>query len=167
MSRSLSLTMRMAANAQETGEVIIALVTVTHPSLDAPIRLSSDPTQILSVDDLTYGTVSRGDTYLFLPLKVTLPEESDDAEPGIQLVIDNVSREVVPVVRSITSPAQVTVELVLASDPDNVEVIWPDFDIVTVDYNASDVTIDLKINALTTEPYPSGRYRPGAFGGLF
>lgn len=165
--RTISLTLRAAANAQQTGEVIVALVTVTHPSLEAPLRFSSDPTTRFSVDPLAYGTVSRGDTYSFLPLQVTLPEEGDDVEPGMQLILDNVTRETIPLLRSVSTPAAITVELVRASDPDYVEMMLPEFDLVSATYNATQVTLDLKINALTAEPYPAGRFRPSAFGGLF
>ena len=42
MSRDLSLTAKQAINAPETGEAFIILLTIDHPSLSAPIRVSSD-----------------------------------------------------------------------------------------------------------------------------
>jgi hypothetical protein len=46
--RVLSLNFRKALYAQESGEVPIFLLTITHPSLAAPIRLSTDPTARIS-----------------------------------------------------------------------------------------------------------------------
>jgi hypothetical protein len=66
MSRLVSLNVRVAANAEHASEVPVALVTITHPGLDAPVRLSSDPTSRLSADPLRYGTYHRGDVYEFV-----------------------------------------------------------------------------------------------------
>jgi hypothetical protein len=167
MSRALSLTMRMAANAEATGEVIVALVTVTHDDLDEPLRFSSDPTELVSTDPVRYATTSRGETFDFLPMTLGLPTEAEETEPQIQIVLDNVTRDMIPIIRSVTSPPQVTVELVLASAPDEVEALWPDFDLVNATYDASQVTLDLKVNALTAERFPVGSYTPSGFGGLF
>jgi len=167
MSRTVSLTLRTAANAEATGEILIFLVTVTHELLETPLRFSSDPTERLSVDPLVYGTSSRGDTYSFLPLGLVLPDDSDGTPPAIKLTIDNVSRDMIPLLRSVSTPATVTVELVLASDPDTVEVAWPDFDLVNASYDAGQVSIDLAVNALATEPYPAGSFTPSGFPGMF
>ena len=75
-----SLTFRQTAYAQETGRVIIALITLTHASLVEPIRISTDPTEKLSTPllDIVYGTVSRGNQYIFLPIKLQIPSDTDE-----------------------------------------------------------------------------------------
>lgn len=165
--RPLSLTMRQAANAEETGQVLAFLITIEHDDLADPIRISSDPTGLLSSSPLLYGTVSRGDTFNFLPLTLKLPDDADDAPPAMQLVLDNVGREAIPLLRSVSTPARVSVELVLASAPDDVEAAWPEFDLVNVSYDAGQITLQLTVNALVNEPFPAGTFTPGAFGGLF
>ena len=106
MSRSLSLTLRRALNAQEAGEVPAWLLTITHPLLDAPIRLSSDPTvRLTEAPEITYGTVSRGESYMFLPISFPLPDEKGDATPLMRLTLDNVGRELINILRSTTTPA--------------------------------------------------------------
>lgn len=168
MSRSLSLTLRRALNAQEAGEVPAWLLTITHPLLNAPIRLSSDPTvRLTEVPDITYGTVSRGEEYLFLPISFPLPDEKGDATPLMRLTIDNVGRELINILRSTTTPAQFRIEMVLASAPDEVEVELPLFDMVSVEYDAQQVTLTLALNGLTTEPFPSLTFSPAVFPGLF
>lgn len=170
MSRTVSLTFRQEFNAEQTGDVPVCLVTITHPSLGAPIYLSSDPTARISVDPLVYGTESRSNSYMFLPMAATLPDDSDGTPPAIKIVIDNVSRELVPTVRSAGPTgirAKVTVELVLASDPDTVEASWPAFDLTAAPYDSGSVTLTLSLNALAVEPFPSGVFSPAGFGGLF
>ena len=167
MSRTVSLTARTAFNAETTGEVPVFLITVDHDDLATPFRFSSDPTTRLSVDPLSYGTVSLGVTYNFLPIGMVMPDDSDEAPPAFRITIDNVAREMVPLLRSVDTPATVTIEMVLASDPDTIEVSWPEFDLIQADYDAQSVIIDLAIDSLVTEPYPFGRFSPSGFGGLF
>jgi hypothetical protein len=167
MSRTISLTARAAYNAEQTGEIDIFLITVTHETIVTPQRYSSDPTTRLSVDPLVYGTVSRGNTFEFLPISLVMPDDSAQTPPAIKLVLDNVLRQAIPLLRSISTPPSVTIEMVLKSAPDVVEVSWADFDLVNTDYTAESVSVDLTINALATEPYPSGTFTPSGFGGLF
>lgn len=167
MSRTISLAARAAANAEQTGEVWVFLLTITHEALVTPLRLSSDPTVRLSVDPLSYGTLSRGETYEYLPMSLVLPDDSEGVAPAIRLVFDNIARQAVPLLRSVSTPPTVTVEMVLASDPDTVEVSFAEFDLVGADYDALSVSVDLTVNALANEPYPAGTFTPGGFGGLF
>jgi hypothetical protein len=167
VSRSLSLTFRAAAYAEHTGEIVITLVTIEHDSLPGPLRFSSDPTHRISVDPLVYGTESRGESFVFLPMSLVLPDDNDDAAPALKLTLDNVSRDTIPTIRSVSDPATVTVEFVLASAPDVVEASWPEFDLVNAEYDALQVPLDLVVNALATEPYPAGTFSPASFPGLF
>lgn len=166
--RTISLTARTSINAEETDEVWVFLVTVEHDALeDGPMRFSSDPTSRISTDPYRLGTVSRGDTYDFLPIGVVMPDESADTPPAIRVTIDNVVRELVPLLRSVSTPASVTIEMVLASAPDIVEVVWPEFDLVGADYEALQVTVSLAMTSAATEPYPAGNYSPAYFPALF
>lgn len=166
MSRTLSLAMREAMNSQETGECAVVLLTLEHPSFAEPLLLSSDPTERLSEDPLSYGTVSRGETYVFCPMGVSLPDDLGERAPAARLMVENVSRELVAVLRGLSSPGTARVEIVLASSPDDVEIEYPAFDIVRAQYNANTITLELSIDALTEEPYPAGAFNPSGFPGL-
>lgn len=166
--RLISLTARTAFNAQETDKVPVWLLTVTHELLAEPLRFSSDPTERLSTDPLAYGTTSRGEIFGFLPIGVVMPDDSADAPPAMRIVIDNVSRPMVQLLRSFSSPpADVLVEMVLSTTPDVVEVTWPAFQLVNQTSDGGQVTADLVVNAVATEPYPAGIFSPSAFPGLF
>ncbi len=54
--RRVSLNARTAFDAATTAEVEIAQIMIEHPALDAPVRLSTDPTERISTDPLMYGT---------------------------------------------------------------------------------------------------------------
>lgn len=165
--RVLSLNFRTALFAQESSEVPIFLLTITHPDLDDPVLLSTDPTSRITTDPLVYGTVSRGQTFLYAGVDVTLPDEQDRAPPSSKLIVSNVTRELIPLARSISSPASVTIEAVLASAPDTVEMTFPALDMTNLVYDAMTLTFDLTADALTTEPFPSGTFSPAYFPGLF
>lgn len=165
--RTLSLNARQALFSQESGEVMVLLLTITHPNLAEPIRLTSDPTQRLSTDPLVYGTTSRGNDYLFVGMEVTLPDEKEQSPPSSKLIVSNVDRAIIPLVRSITSPAQVLMEGLLASDLSTVEFSVPVLDIINVNYDAAQLTFDLAIDALAIEPFPAGNFDPASFPALF
>lgn len=165
--RVLSLNMRQALFSQETGEVPIFLLTITHAELEDPIYLTTDPTARFSDVPLVYGTMSRGVQFLYAGIDVTLPDEQDKAPPASKLTIANVTRELIPLARSVSTPPSVKIEAVLASAPDAVEMIWPAMDMSNLSYDASFLQFDLTMDALVTEPYPSGTFSPASFPGLF
>lgn len=165
--RILSLNFRKALFAQESGEVPIMLLTITHPELAEPIYLSTDATERFSIDPLMYRTRSRGIDYLYAGIDVALPDEQDKSPPASKLTIANVTRDLIPLARSVSTPPSVKIEVVLASDPDTVEMTWPALDMTNLTYDASFLTFDLTMDALVTEPYPSGTFSPADFPALF
>ncbi|WP_100962635.1 DUF1833 family protein [Bosea sp. FBZP-16] len=165
--RTLSLTMREALNTEHSGEVPVFLLRITHALLEEPILISTDPTERLEESPLTYGTRSRGQSYIFLPMNFALPDETDGGVPAMRLTIDNVGRELINLLRSTSTPALVAMELVLASAPDAVEIAMPQFELVSADYDAEQVTLTLALNGLATEPFPYGSFSPATFPGLF
>lgn len=164
--RTLSDKFRLALYSQETGEVVAFLLTFEHADLTEPLRLSTDPTQRLSTNPLQYGTISRGNTFLFAPIDVLLPEDIDGGDPRASLAIDNVGRELIDAIRSIEEGAIVLLEAVLASAPDVVEISFPQLKMTNSEYTLVSLTVDLTIDHLTTEPYPGDSFTKAYFPGL-
>ncbi|MBA4797014.1 MAG: DUF1833 family protein [Rhizobiales bacterium] len=167
MARPLSSGFLAGLYAQESEEVVVCLLTVTHPDLEEPIRLSSDPTTRVSDDPLIYATTSRSEEYLYLPFEFTLPDDKGDSPPRVQLSLDNVERSLVAVLRSFATPAGITVELVLASDPDNVEIELPALQLSDTTIDEGRISATLVADPLINEPHPAGQFTPGSFPGLF
>lgn len=157
MTRATTLTLREAVYGQETGETFIVLLTLDHDDLANPIRVSSD-----AVD-----TTSNGNSYTAFPFDLKLPNDEEESVPTARLTIDNVSREIVQAVRTVTGPVEVTMQLVLASDPDTVEADFPDFQLRDVKYDALVVEGQLSLESFAQEPWPAGRFTPADFAGLF
>ena len=183
MSRTLSNRMRASLFSQETGEVAMALLTVSHADLDEDLRLTTNPVERLQEgkrsdavpgtagepagdDPLLYGTRSRGERYLFAPIEVELPQDVNDGDPTARLAIDNIDLTLIDTIRSIEEGATITLEIVLASDPDTVEISFPSMKMVSVEYDRDAVAIDLAIDPLVTEPWPGDSFTPSAFPGL-
>lgn len=168
---TLSLNFRQAAYAQETGRVIIALITLEHDGLSDPIRISSDPTQRLPAyttdEDVVYGTVSRGNNYLFLPMRLSFPDDKEEGPGEMKIEIDNVHRTYVEAIRSIATPPTVTVEVVVDNALDTVELQWPEFLLTNIEYDATMIKGTLRMETLESEPFPSGSFSPSYFPGLF
>ncbi len=157
MSRALSQTARQALYAGETGEVFLVLLTLSHPSLTEPIRVSSD----------AVNTVSRGDTFIAYPFDLFIPDDTESASPRARLTIDNIDRQIVAAVRNATTAPSILIEIVLASDPDTVEASFPDFKLTNVKYDAISVSGDLTIEDFTSEPWPAAVFSPANFPGIF
>ncbi|MFY0638714.1 DUF1833 family protein [Maricaulis maris] len=146
--------------AAETAEVYLALLSIDHPdlaalalqypSITAPLRLVSNKTDI----------VSRGDTYRAWGFGLVEPDEGDDARGAVSIVVDNVDKAIIAVLRSIETPAIVTVEVVLASNPDVVERSYPDFELVSAAGDELEISATLAVRDDDNEPAIAWRYTP-------
>lgn len=166
-----SLNFREAAYAQETGRVLIALITLSHIDLIDDIRISTDPTQELTEfttdTQKVYGTISNSKTYIFLPVRIKLPDDTDEGPGEMQLEIDNVHRAYTKTIRSVQTPVICRVDLVLDNALNTIEGSWPEFKLTNITYNATTITGTLRLETLETEPYPAGAQTPSYFKGLF
>ncbi|MGZ9811291.1 hypothetical protein ACXN5S_12585 [Pseudoroseicyclus sp. H15] len=172
--RQISLTARLSAEEVSATEVEIALFKIEHASLDAPLRISTDPTSRLSAEPLRYGTRSSwGDAdpanepYLFLPIAVELPGDQEDVPAASTLVIDNLVAGLPKILRGLTSPASVSVAVVLASSPDVVEVEYTGLQLVTAGGDASQTRLELSRRPIEEENVPMDRFTRDRFPGLF
>lgn len=167
MARNLSPGLIAALYSQESDEVVICLLTVTHADIGDPIYLSSDATTRLSDDPLVYGTASRGQQYIYLPFEFTVPDDRNDSPPRVQLTMDNIDRSLVTLLRSFSTPASIVMEIVLASDLDAVEITMPALQMSDVTIDDHTISVTIVADALINEPHPAGQFTPGSFPGLF
>jgi hypothetical protein len=142
---------------QETDEVFLCLLTIEHPSLATPFRF---------VDDFVNHD-SRGNTFLGYPFSITLPDDDPDRLPEAKLDIDNTDRQIVEAVRSLVSPPYITVEVVLAAQPDQVEISFADMRLNQADWDASVVSGALAYEDVLNEQFPGRSFSPDSHPGLF
>ena len=160
MSRTTSSAFRRMASAQETGEVLVALVDIVHASMPgSPIRV---------VQNLQ-PMVSQGNTYLAFPFSIKLPDDTDGAHPEVMLSIDAVDQSIAAALRAL-SPAQppaITVTLVLASQPDVIEMQMPGLILRGIQGDALTIEGQLVLDEADLETFPQGSYNQTDFPGMF
>lgn len=155
--------------SQEADDPLLLLVTITSGA--TTLRFANGYTgrlTALETDEFTtvYGVVSRAQDFVFLPMEITLPTE-DDAAPRARIALHDVTREAMPLIRAATSAPSVTLELVLASDPDTVEMTCGGLAMHAISYSRDAITAELTADDLALEPFPAHTFVPAHFPGLF
>lgn len=158
----ISARARAALYRQETDEVLLCLVTISHPDLPQTIRFVNN----------TVDIVSRGETYIAYPFQVELPDEDPEHPPAVEISIDAIRPEdpdldPVAIVRSLTTAPTFTFEVVLASTPNQVEITAGEIDLLSVDYDAMTLTGRLEYANTLSRPFASHSLSPSYFPGLF
>ncbi|MBN8917732.1 MAG: hypothetical protein J0I31_19215 [Rhizobiales bacterium] len=152
-----SLNFRAAAEADATGEIPVVLLTITHPDLAEPERLSTDPTIRLSTDPLIYGTRHGGQDFKFLPMGVQTPDQVENTSLEGALVIENMHAGLIQALRSVTTRATVDLAIVLASSPELVEEAYTGFVVTDASADVGSVEIRLGRDVAPEEPFPADR----------
>lgn len=166
--RTVSADFRNALFDEATGEVIVLLLTFTHPALpNGEMRLSTDNADLLNYEEQLRGTISRGRQYSFMPCEISLPEDGDDVQATLQATFFDVAMEITPLLEQATAPIYVTAEIVLASTPDLVEVEFAAFELASADIQGDNVVLSLTVDAMASEPYPADNFTPSSFPGLW
>ena len=157
MANQLSPELIAQLYAQESSDPFLTLLTLTHASFAAPIRLVSNNVDV----------ISRGETYIAFPMKVRLPVDDGESAREVQIVFDNVSLLLTEEIRSVTTEIGVTMELILASMPNQVQISIDELKISTISYNKSQVIARLVLDNFLTTEVTSERYNPQNYPGLF
>jgi len=166
MPRTISQQLRDATFSQETGEVFICLLTITHPNFAEDIRVCDDPFEVLPVAGVR-GVVSQGEEFLFLPFAFSLPAQNDTGIATGRLSIDNIDQRMVAAVRQADSAIAIRIQIVLSSDVDTPVYDSDEFRLERVTYDALTVSGDLTMEYYDLEPFPYCRFNPSDFPGIF
>ncbi len=142
---------------QETGIVMIGLATITHPGLAEPVRAANNGEDV----------VSRGQTYLASGWKMRLPSQGEDADFEAEIEIENVDADIISDIEASPIPPEPVLEVVLSSDPDEVEIALDGYEFAEVAYDATTITGRLKLPDMKVEPAPFQRFNPTVTPGLF
>lgn len=150
---------------------LITLLTIYDPINESEViaRLADGSTKRISETDnvVIYGVTSNGNDYTFLPMKISLPSEDEAQAPRCSIVLNDVTRYITPIIRKLTAPPRIKLELILTKSPDTVEVSFEYFYINNFTYNAESVTADLAMIDYEREPFPMHAFTPRYFPGMF
>jgi len=155
VSHSVSGSLRQALQAQQTGEVLLFLLTIEHADWVAPIRYTTDHVP----------TTSGGETFTPAPFDVQLPVDGEGV-PRVRLTLDAVDRGASVAIQALSTPPTVTVQLVLASDPNTIELDWPELDLLTEAETITEIEAELGLDDLSQESFPRQTYNRAHFPGV-
>lgn len=154
--RDISDRARASAYAQETEEVWLHLLTIEEGTLSAPLRFVNNGEAIKS----------KGKLFLPFPFSFIAPGQSDE-EPGEATIdIDNVDLSIVKTLRSMVDPPVITIQAVLASQPDVIEASVSGLTLRFATYDRDVVSGTLQFEDLVSEPITLER-TPARFPAMF
>lgn len=173
MSRLTSMSQEAirAVFSPDADSDLIFLLTIYDPADGTTVvaRLADNFTTRISetAEDILYGVVSRGQNFIFLPIEITLPSEDEAQAPRCSLTLRDVTRQVMPMIRALSGPPKVKLEIVLSKTPDTVEASFSGFYISNITYNTETITADLSMIDYEREPFPMHSFTPAYFPGIF
>ena len=156
MSRSLSDNLMNQLFGSTSDDPFLSLITLSHDSF-ATIRLVNNS------EDIT----SNGELFSAFPFKITLPTDDGETARELKLIIDNVTLELINELRAVTTPISLKVEMVLASNPDFIEIDYTDLKLRNVTINAQSVSGSIVMDDFLNTGMTSEQYAPSNFPGLF
>lgn len=141
--------------AQESDDPFLTLVTLSNPFFIA--RLVNNSSDISS----------RGFTYTAFPMKIRMPVDDGDDVRDFSIEFDNTSLDLITSLRSVTGDIGVTVELILASMPNVVQMSYDNMLVKTISYNAQRVSARIVLDSFLAVQMTGESYTPTNFPGLF
>lgn len=160
-----------AVFSPDSDDDLIILLTIYNPANESEViaRIADGYTKRISETDteVIYGVTSNSNDYMFLPMEITLPSEDEAQAPRCSIVLHDVTRYLTPIIRDITSPPKIKMEMVLSKSPNVVEVSFSDFYISNFTYNADSVSAELSMIDYEREPFPMHSFTPQYFPGMF
>lgn len=141
---------------QVSSDPFLMLVTISHSSFETLYLVNN-----------TESIVSRGITFEAFPMEITLPGDDGESSREVRIDFDNVSLELISEFRKITTPADVKVEMLLASEPDIIQLSIEDLKLRNISYNKSRISARLFMDSFLNIELTSEKYNPSNFPGLF
>lgn len=154
--RTLSPELLTQLLGQSSDDPFVALVTLSHTSFST-IRLVNNGEDI----------VSRGETFQAFPFRFKLPVDDGESAREVQIEFDNVGLDLVDEIRSVTTPINVKLELVLASLPDEVQIELDELKISNVTYNKNTISARLYVDGFMNTQLTSEQYSPSIYPGIY
>lgn len=157
--RNVSSAVRRAVYAQESDQVFVPLVKIDHADMAQPLYIVGD-TKEIERDSIVYAPA---------PFSYELPDDEDGKLQSVKIRIENVSRVLIEIIRSIQDAPDVTFEIVRAADPTDVVAGPFELRLDGVSYNAITIEGELGRRARLDVEFPRSDYAyiPPNYPGLF
>jgi len=159
MARTISAAALSALLAQQTKQVFLTLLDISHSGFANTFHFVNNPVPI----------VSNGSIYQPFPFMLDLPEDTAERPPRANLVVGNVTREIMDEIRTISANERIRVDfhVIMASEPDNYVDTFANYELQNISYDALTIQGELILGDFLTEPFPPDRFTPNLFPALF
>ena len=97
-----------------------------------------------------------GNSLIAFPFEIILAADDGSQLPEVQLTIDNIDRTMVAAMRTLSEPPNISVQVVLASQPDIVEIEINNMVLREVTYDAYKISGTLYADDILNSRYPEG-----------
>ena len=138
------------------GETFLWLLHLSHPNI----------TDIYVVNN-NVNIPSNGQVYTAYAFEIIVADDTGDKSPEMQLRIDNVDRSLIDEVRQVPTPITVDAQLIMASDPDTIEMDFPEMTLRKVSYNATLITGTLVVDEVLNLRFPADIVNAREYPGVF
>jgi hypothetical protein len=155
MPRKISVDALREINSLSSGAAWVWLMKVTNPD---------DPGTPQYFVNNNVNVTSQGQEYIALAFNVELYIDDGDRLPTMNITLDNVTREFIDEVRTISTPLQIDLSIVNAESPDTVELSVPRMTLRNVSYDAQSITGILMLDDVLNQRFPSTRVRYSVCG---
>lgn len=143
---------------ENSDDPLLTLFNLSHPDWDEPLYLVNN----------TVPITSNGIEYQPFPVRLRLPVDDGESSRKVTIEFDNVSRELIEEIRSVTDVnISVFISVILASNPDVVEIEIGELKLKSVNYNAQTITASLYMDDFLNTELSSEKYSPTIYPGLF
>ena len=142
--------------ATSSNDPLLMLLTLSHPSFST-IRLVNN----------TEDVVSRGNTYTSFPMTIRTPSDDGESTREALIEFDNASLELIDELRTVTTPIDAKIEVILFSDPDAVQISYEELKIKSISYDQTKIAARLFMDDFLNIELTSEKYSPINYPGLF
>lgn len=153
----LSSTFLEAAFGPDTDEVLLLIGTISHDELEDDLHVVNDLEPITS-NDVTYEAC---------PFEVVLPSDTDEGPPMATVEIENVSSDIIDSLREIDTAATIRMQVILASDPNTVEMDYGTMQLLNVLADAGTIRGNIGLKDIRLEAFPADSFGPNFFPALY
>lgn len=157
MPRALSTHFRKEMNNPNAQDPFLVLLTVRYAPTKTVFRAVNNNENI----------TSRGNVYSAYPFQLALPTESGEEIGRATITIDNTDLALVDMLREATEAPRIDLEVICASQPDQVEIGILDLALRNVRWDANQISGELLTDDFLSQTFPGDIYSPLEWQGLF
>jgi hypothetical protein len=157
MPRQLTLAAVREAQKEHGQDPFLVLLTIEVDS----------PGEWVRVVNNTENIVSRGDTFIGCPFQIALPDVNDYMTADATLTIDNVDPRIWQGVRMLTAAPIITMEVILASAPDDVMLQTTGLRLREASVTNQSITGKLVPDTIWQGGFPAHDFDPAQNPGMF